>query len=169
MKHIKLFESFSKNYGEKISHEDFKNLKVGKKVLYMGTQYKVLKNDEFTLDLKPLKDGSNIKVNYSMFMDKGAINESASEMSREDLMKELKTKYKIKFVDTTENFNGSQGGIWLSAEDRDELPNGLDIFNYYSESPKYDLGVHVDFVKFLDSCGWYAEWNDPGTIMLWPN
>ena len=84
----------------------------------------------------------------------------------------LRNKYKISFIRTTEDFYGrnNDGGIWLSGEDDDTMPNGVRIFNYYSENYKlYDIGVHVKFQKMLENNGWFAEWYDAGTIMLYPD
>ena len=176
MKYIQLFEAFKKNYGQKLTHDQFKALKPGEKVLYMGAQYEIEKNEDVVLKLKSIKSDHKISVNYSMFNDKGAISEgkvneaAATDLSREDLKKVLTDKYKMKFVKDTEDFDKTPNGIWLSAENRDKLPNGALIFDYYNESPnKYEFGVHKDFVKFLDKSGWTAEWYDPGTMMLFPN
>lgn len=84
----------------------------------------------------------------------------------------LRNKYKISFIRTTEDFysrpHNDDGGIWLSAENGDTMPDGRPIFNYYSENYKlYDIGVHVKFQKMLEDNGWWAEWYDAGTIMLY--
>jgi len=64
-----------------------------------------------------------------------------------------------------------EGGIWMIGEDPGEtLSNGERIYDYYSEDyDTYDIGVHVDFMEFLDQRGWYAEWSDAGTIFLFPD
>ena len=66
-------------------------------------------------------------------------------------------------VGETEDFNGSQGGIWLSGEEGDGL------FSYYSESSKFSCGVLNTLQEAVEKKGWWFEWNDPGTIMCWPN
>ena len=84
-----------------------------------------------------------------------------------ELVGYLESRFGIKAVGSTEDFDGSQGGIWLSAENREEYQS-RDIFDYYSEDHKnYEIGVLNAFGKAMDQVGWYAEWNDPGTIMLW--
>ena len=89
-------------------------------------------------------------------------------MKREKLMEQLRTKWNVNFVSTTEEFNGNIGGIWLSAEDSAEMKDGNDMFDYWAISHReYELGVHNIIYKWLDKLGWYAEWNDAGTIMLW--
>ena len=68
----------------------------------------------------------------------------------------------------TEDFNGSKGGIWLSAEDGITDRNGRLLFNYWTEdSRNYQLGVVNHLERFANRNGWYFEWNDAGTIMLW--
>jgi len=76
MKHIQLFEDFVKNYGQKISHEEFEKLEPGKMVLYMGAQYEVIKNNKVTIVIKSPKRGDTLSINYSMFNHGGAITEN---------------------------------------------------------------------------------------------
>ena len=83
-------------------------------------------------------------------------------MDRELLIKNLEKKGLI-VRGTTEEFNGYEGGIWISAE---EEANEF-YFDYYAMSKSYELGVRVTLDDFLAKRGWYAEWHDPGTIMLW--
>ena len=88
-------------------------------------------------------------------------------MSRDKLIKELFTKWNIDFVSTTEEFNGETSGVWLSGEDSVEMKDGLNMFDYYTENySKYTFGVHNTMYKWLGDRGWFAEWNDAGTIML---
>lgn len=89
---------------------------------------------------------------------------------RDELMELLQTKYPKMFIRTTEEFNGNKGGIWTSGEDglpaKDEFP----LFEYYAEDPnerRYILGVHKEIYNLLEEHSWFAEWNDPGTIMFW--
>jgi hypothetical protein len=88
--------------------------------------------------------------------------------SRTQMMNKLEKKYPNLFMRTTEEFNGSEGGIWSSAENGDEAKDGFPLFEYYTENhTRYELGVHNEIYEFLEKYGWYAEWNDPGTIMFW--
>lgn len=88
-------------------------------------------------------------------------------ISREQLMNKLKRAYPKMHVSTTEDFSGSTGGIWLGAEcvyDRNEMP----VFDYWTENyTSYTFGVINHFYNFLERNGWYAEWYDCGTIMLY--
>jgi hypothetical protein len=80
-----------------------------------------------------------------------------------DAMITFLEKKGCKVVGETERFNGMKGGIWLSGEEDDGL------FEYYSESPKFQIGVLKTLQEAVEEKGWWFEWNDPGTIMCWPN
>ena len=72
--------------------------------------------------------------------------------NREEMMQWL-SKH-MQFVETTENFNGSNGGIWLSAENS-EVYGGIPMYDYYSEKyDLYDLGVYTKWEEKLNSMGW---------------
>lgn len=89
--------------------------------------------------------------------------------TRDNLIELLAKTYPGMLLRTTEEFNGSQGGIWTSGEDRIKARDRFDLFNYYSESyNKYEIGVHREIYDLLRENGWYAEWYDAGTVMLWP-
>ena len=85
MKHVPTFENFLnegfvKPYGEKMKVEDFAKIEVGSEILYAGAPYEVVKNDGYTLHLKPSKNSHGItgkahKVNFSMFNTAGAIRD----------------------------------------------------------------------------------------------
>jgi hypothetical protein len=80
MKNIKTFESYNvidmgrnqpvKKYGEPFPLTD---LKIGDKVIYLGTSYIVDKVDEYSLSLKSIEDGSDLRVNQNMFNQRGFI------------------------------------------------------------------------------------------------
>ena len=88
------------------------------------------------------------------------------KLDRDDMIKWIE-KY-MDFVRTTEEFNGSQGGIWVSGENGDEY-KGRVIYAYYSEDYKNrTFGVDNRWEKELNKRGWYSEWHDAGTSMIWP-
>lgn len=82
------------------------------------------------------------------------------------------------FMKTTEEFNGSKGGLWFCGECEDIVDSiGLPMFEYYAYDMNIDginpyrdyvFGVHPAINDFVEERGWFFEWNDPGTIMLWP-
>jgi hypothetical protein len=80
----------------------------------------------------------------------------------------LESKYNIKFVKTTEDFDGSRNGIWI-AGDNGEVLSGNKIFDYYNRSAKYTRGVLNTFRNAIEKLGWRFEWNDPATMMLYKN
>jgi hypothetical protein len=74
MKNLLIFEDFSKTYGEKITLDQFRSIKPGSTVTYLGSKYEVVKNDGFVLSLK--NERSSFTVNYSMFNHGGFIKNS---------------------------------------------------------------------------------------------
>lgn len=86
---------------------------------------------------------------------------------RDELMDVLHKELGLKSR-TTEEFGSSPGGVWISGESNvPETAEGLPMFDYYLDMPPYEFGVHPDFVKLVDKYGFFPEWNDPGTLMLW--
>lgn len=93
------------------------------------------------------------------------INE-AKELSRDEMITWLEAY--LPFVRTSEDFNGSQGGIWTSGEDGTAY-KGKRIYDYYSMDHKNRIfGVDKRWSKELEKRGWYSEWYDTGTVMIWP-
>lgn len=90
-------------------------------------------------------------------------------MNREQLIAKLQKRYPNKMFRTTEEFNGVEGGIWTSGEDG-YTHNGVPLFNYYAQDSggnSYVFGVRKILHDFLEEQGWFCEWNDPGTVMIW--
>jgi frataxin-like iron-binding protein CyaY len=81
-------------------------------------------------------------------------------MNREQIRQALE-KIGVSVVGTTEEFNGAVGGLWISAE-----ASG-DHINYHSVTWYDTFGVDPSLSLFVEENGWYFEWYDPGTIMLW--
>lgn len=90
----------------------------------------------------------------------------------EELAELIEEEFKLQFVSTTAEFYGTETGkgLWLSAENGECIPKGTKrIFDYYTEDYKnYQFGVHNKFNDFIEERGYYAEWHDPGTIMIYP-
>lgn len=94
------------------------------------------------------------------------VNEAA-RLDRDPMMSLLADKYGFETVRTTEEFNGNVGGIWVSGENGETL-GGKKIYNYYGSGAAYELGVLKKFEQQIQKNGWYSEWYDAGTVMLWP-
>ena len=92
---------------------------------------------------------------------------TSKAISRDALMETLEKKYPNMFLRTTEEFSGSTGGIWTSGEESPMNNSGDQLFDYWAESDKYSIGVRKDFMRYLARLGWYCEWHDAGTMMMW--
>jgi len=109
--------------------------------------------------VSPYKNHKDIKL-----VDESTVNEK--KLDRDDMMAWIEQH--MDFVRTTEEFNGSPGGIWVSGENGDEY-KGRVIYAYYSEDYKNrTFGVDNRWEKELNKRGWYSEWHDAGTSMIWP-
>ena len=82
-------------------------------------------------------------------------------------IKAMMTALKAKGVHvcgTTDEFYGEKNdnnGIWVAAEYTPEL------FDYYSEYWMDTFGVKPSLNKVVENAGWYFEWHDAGTMMVW--
>ena len=83
-------------------------------------------------------------------------------MNREQLMTALKAKG-VHVVGTTKEFGIGGEGIWISGESHPRL------FDYYSAVWYDTFGVQPALNDFVEENGWYFEWLDAGTIMVWPS
>ena len=105
------------------------------------------------------------EVQRSMVFD--SVITEAKSLDRDEMM--IWLEYHLEFVSTSEEFNGTQGGIWISGENGDQY-KGKRIYDYYSEDYKNrEFGVLTKWEKELNKKGWYSEWYDAGTVMIWPN
>jgi argininosuccinate synthase len=84
-------------------------------------------------------------------------------LNRDEMMTWLKSKG-VQVIGTTEEFYGTDEnkGIWVSGE-------GSDLFDYYRESWYNSHGVQPKLNEQTEKRGWYYEWHDVGTMMLWPD
>ena len=76
------------------------------------------------------------------------------------------TKQGVHVCGTTDQFYGSKNennGIWVAADSNPEL------FDYYNSEWLDTFGVHPQLDKLVEGNGWYFEWYDPGTMMVWKN
>ena len=134
-------------------------LRVSFSVGYSGKEVSNLKKVEKLVGMKAQAGSPEVWA-----ADESTVNEK--KLDRDDMMKWIE-KY-MDFVSTTEEFNGSEGGIWVSGEGGDEY-KGRVIYAYYSEDYKNrTFGVDNRWEKELNKRGWYSEWHDAGTSMIWP-
>ena len=102
------------------------------------------------------------------------IKEDWRNLEPEALKSEIESEYNVDFIRTSEEFGNSPGGLWMSAESAQQVgKNDYPLFDYYADEfdPKeeiYTMGVLKEFETFLADRGWYAEFYDGGTVMLWP-
>jgi hypothetical protein len=89
MKHIPLFEEFVKNYGQKMTTDEFEKIGVGQTVLYIGTRFEVEENTGVTLVLKPLSGSGTVMVNLSQFNQSGAITESEEILNEGSIVSDV--------------------------------------------------------------------------------
>lgn len=79
-------------------------------------------------------------------------------------MMDLLTQEGVNVVGTTDDFYNSENqnvGIWIAA---DSTPS---LFNYDSSEWLDTFGVKPSLNKVVEDNGWYFEWYDPGTMMVW--
>ena len=72
----------------------------------------------------------------------------------------------VKVVGTASEFYSAKtanDGIWVAA---DSTP---DLFDYWSSQWVNTFGVKPSIDKLVEDGGWYFEWYDPGTMMVWKN
>jgi hypothetical protein len=67
--------------------------------------------------------------------------------------------------------NRHKGTIWTG--EGSSGPDGLPLFDNYAwdmdpQETVYTLGVRNTLKAILDEAGWYAEWNDGGTVFIFP-
>ena len=95
---------------------------------------------------------------------------NATPIPRDQLMRQIADKFPRLFLKTSEEFDRSKrNAIWTSAEDGC-AEDGRLLFSYYAEDFReitYVLGVHRVMLQILDAAGWYAEFYDPGTVMIY--
>lgn len=72
----------------------------------------------------------------------------------------------INVCGTASEFYGYQvanEGIWIAADSHPEF------FEYDSRSWINSFGVEPKLNQMVEDSGWYFEWYDPGTMMIWRN
>lgn len=87
-------------------------------------------------------------------------------ITREKFMEQLTASYPVFKLAMTEDFkNDFAGGIWV--RNTEELN---DLFDYWIEDIQekyYIFGVKKSLHNWANKKGWYFEWYDAGTMMIW--
>ena len=87
--------------------------------------------------------------------------------TREEMLELLGQLFTI--AGLTEDFDGTEGGIWICGECGYLNSEGIPYFDYYDMSSLYEFGVENNLSKLANKHGWHFEWYDPGTIMAYPD
>jgi len=90
-------------------------------------------------------------------------------MTLAKLKKELVKKFKLEVVGS-EEFDGRSGGLWIknNPELADEYQSyDYNAWSYDSEEKHFTMGVHNDIYKYLNKNGYFAEFYDSGTLMIY--
>ena len=169
MKYIKLFEKFTKEYQTKIDVKDFKKIKKGSKILYMGGQVEVLDNNGYVLKLKG-EDGRIFTINKSQFDHGGMIKEVDDGKKKKkkkpfhpDMMYEAKGKkvindlYKMDGqIDYLSDADDDTKKIWKKAGVNPEDDNMIILYSYVNSWPETKKLLDKSRIK-------YKELEDPNS------
>ena len=169
MKYIKLFEKFTKDYMKKIDLKDFKKIKKGSKILYMGGPVEVLDNNGYVLKLKG-EDGKTFTINKSQFDHGGMIKEVDDGKKKKkkkpfhpDMMYEVKGKkvisdlYKMDGqIDYLSDADDDTKKIWKKAGVNPEDDNMIILYSYVNSWPETKKLLDKSRIK-------YKELEDPNS------
>ena len=90
---------------------------------------------------------------------------------REDVIKAINKVFPKLEMRNTEEFDGTTNGIWVSGtEDDITASDEFPLFNYWAEDyqeKRYVFGVHKEIREIVEDMGWFFEWQDAGTAMIW--
>ena len=169
MKYIKLFEKFTKEYQTKIDVKDFKKIKKGSKIQYMGGPVEVLDNSGYVLKLKG-EDGRTFTVNKSQFDHGGRISEVNDGKKKKkkkpfhpDMMYEAKGKkvindlYKMDAqIDYLSDADDATKKIWKKAGVNPNDDNQIILYSYVNSWPETKKLLDKSRIK-------YKELEDPNS------
>jgi len=147
MRHVLTLEKFTKQYQQKIDVKDFKKIKKGSKVLYMGGQVDVIDNNGYVLTLKG-KDGKKFTVNKNQFDHGGMIKEGVldnitlmadASKDYEDFKKKFKKGFPKIFKPTPDFMD------WLYGMYKDMAPDKVEEV-YDGKKKKKKKPFHPDMM-----------------------
>lgn len=87
--------------------------------------------------------------------------------TRDELIALMNKRYPNIWTKPSELFDGRKDAVWTGTDSYMDKDKKIPAFNDAIESKKYDLGVHVDLVKFLAKHGYYTEAYDCGTFFIY--
>ena len=150
MKYFKTYEGFKKDYMKKIDLKDFKKIKKGTKLMYMGGPVEVLDNNGYVLKLKG-EDGRTFMVNKSQFDHGGMIREGKAP-DADKAMRDLKKKGSQ--IDWLDDADDDTKKIWKKAGVNPEDENTVILYSYVShqwdDAKKILKKNNVDFKELED-------------------
>ena len=150
MRYFKTYEGFKKDYMKKIDLKDFKKIKKGTKLMYMGGKVEVLDNNGYVLKLKG-EDGRTFTVNKSQFDHGGMVREGKAPDANKALKDLEKKGSEINWLDDADDDTKK---IWKKAGVNTEDENTVILYSYVShqwDDAKKILKKHnVDFKELED-------------------
>lgn len=105
-------------------------------------------------------------------------------------LRELSAEKEDAFFEPSEDFDGQKGGIWTGAEGTPSIMQHYPAETYTTsegkvleskamsfESPMWDYWEYEtlphkqlpEVTELLEKAGWYSEFHDAGTVMIWKN
>lgn len=87
--------------------------------------------------------------------------------TRDEMMALITKRFPNIWMKTSEQFDGRKDAIWTGTNSFIDKDKEVPAFNDFIESKKYDIGVHVTLVSFLNKHGYYAEAYDCGTFFIY--
>jgi hypothetical protein len=155
--------------GQNLDAPDYKFTKGGRTSLETHTlDVSALSNQDLN-DLFQYMESQKYPFSTTIWLPAFESSLNEKDATRDEVMNYLTSKYKIKFVKPSEEFSKDyEGGIWIAGDNGETLSNGK-IFDYYNNSSKYKNGILKNVVEVIGKMGWSFEWNDPGTVLLFPN
>ena len=154
MEYFKTYEGFKKSYMKKIDLKDFKKIKKGSMVMYMGGEAEVVDNNGYVLTLK--KDGKKFTVNKSQFDHGGMIREGLMDnihlmadasKDYEDFKKKFKKGFPKIFKSTPDFMD------WLYGMYKDMAPDKVE--EGWGKAPDADKAM-----RDLERKGSQIDWLD---------
>ena len=128
MKYFRTYEGFKKDYMKKIDLKDFKKIKKGAKLMYMGGKVEVLDNNGYVLKLKG-EDDRIFMVNKSQFDHGGmTMRESVNEL-RSDMISGTSGRRIESLEDRKYELKKDAKGATIGSFSNVTLPKGTIIYN----------------------------------------